>query len=289
MNRINGLSMIIPCFNESLSVKKTLKDLHESLISLGLDFEIIVVDDHSTDESSEKVKELKLKELVLLRNDFNLGYGASIKEGIKNSRFNWIGICDADGTYPADRIPEMAEFFKDFDMVIGVRTGDIKAVPLIRRPAKWFLNKFSSFLLQKEIRDVNSGFRFFRKDIILKFWNIFPSGFSFSTTSTMLFSMENLRIKNISIDYFKRKGKSKIRPIKDTYNFFLLILRITMLFNPLRIFIPTFFFTFSLSLVSFGRDIYLKNLTDTSVLLFVFSLIIFLIGLLADLINRREN
>ncbi|MCK4889154.1 MAG: glycosyltransferase family 2 protein, partial [Candidatus Aminicenantes bacterium] len=111
----------------------------------------------------------------------------------------------------------------------------------------------------------------------------------FTTTSTMLFTMENLKVKNVSIDYFKRKGKSKIRPIKDTYNFFLLIMRITMLFNPLRIFMPVFFFTLLLSFGSLARDIYIRNLTDTTVLLFVFSLIIFLIGLLADLINRRQS
>ncbi len=288
MNKIDGLSMVIPCFNEAKSVKKTIEDLHAALISLRIDFEIIFVDDNSEDESLKKVKELDFKELVILKNDYNLGYGATLKEGIKKSRFSWIGICDADGTYPVSRISDMYPYLGEFDMVIGVRTGDVKAVPLLRRPAKWFLNKFSSFLAMRKIKDVNSGFRFFRKDIILKFWKIFPSGFSFSTTSTLLFTMENMKIKNIPTNYFKRVGKSKIRPIRDTYNFFLLILRITMLFNPLRIFIPTFFSTLTLSLVSLGRDIYLKNLTDTTVLLFVFSLIIILIGLLADLINRRQ-
>ncbi len=281
--------MIIPCFNEAGSIKNTIEELERSLISAGLKYEIIVVDDGSTDGSSAVIEELKIKDLVLIRNDINLGYGASIKIGIRKSRYDWVGICDADGTYPVDRIKDMAPCFEDHDMVIGIRTGDVKAVPFLRRPAKWFLNKFSSYLAKRKIRDVNSGLRFFKKEIIIKFWNIFPDGFSFTTTSTMLFTMENLKVKNISIDYFKRKGKSKIRPIKDTYNFFLLIMRITMLFNPLRIFMPIFFFTLTLSFGSLGRDIYIRNLTDTTVLLFVFSLIIFLIGLLADLVNRRQN
>jgi len=289
MSDLKGLSMIIPCFNESESIKKTIEELDVSLKRSGMKYEIIVVDDGSTDGSSGKIEELKVKELILVKNEINLGYGASIKAGIRKSSFEWIGICDADGTYPVERMKDMIPFFKDFDMVIGVRTGDVKAVPFLRRPAKWFLNKFSSYLAMRKIRDVNSGFRFFKKEVILKFWNIFPDGFSFTTTSTMLFTMENLKVKNISINYFKRKGKSKIRPIRDTYNFFLLIMRITMLFNPLRIFMPVFFFMLLLSFGSLTRDIYIRNLTDTTVLLFVFSLIIFLIGLLADLINRRQS
>lgn len=289
MSELKGLSMVIPCFNEVGSIDKTVEELDSVLKSAGLTYEIIIVDDGSTDGSYEKVVEIKKNSVIVIRNEHNLGYGASIKEGIKKSSYDWVGICDADGTYPVAGIKDMIPYFKDFDMVIGTRTGDVKAVPFLRRPAKWFLNKFSSYLSGRKIRDVNSGLRFFRKDIILKFWNIFPDGFSFTTTSTMLFTMENLRVKNVSIDYFKRAGKSKIRPIKDTYNFFLLILRITMLFNPLRIFMPLFFFTLTLSFGALARDIYIRNLTDTTVLLFVFSLIIFLIGLLADLINRRQR
>jgi len=289
MSDAKCLSMIIPCFNEAGGIQNTIEELDKSLKQTGLKYEIIVVDDGSTDGSSAVIEELKIKDLVLIKNDINLGYGASIKAGIRKSRYGWVGICDADGTYPVDRIIDMTPHFEDNDMVIGIRTGDVKAVPFLRRPAKWFLNKFSSYLAQRKIRDVNSGLRFFKKEIILKFWNIFPDGFSFTTTSTMLFTMENLKTKNIPINYFKRKGKSKIRPIKDTYNFFLLIMRITMLFNPLRIFMPIFFCTLTLSFCSLGRDIYIRNLTDTTVLLFVFSLIIFLIGLLADLVNRRQN
>jgi len=85
MNKIDGLSMVIPCFNEAKSVKKTIEDLHAALISLRIDFEIIFVDDNSEDESLKKVKELDFKELVILKNDYNLGYGATLKEGIKKA------------------------------------------------------------------------------------------------------------------------------------------------------------------------------------------------------------
>jgi len=288
MKAEKGLSMVIPCFNEGGSIRPTVKQLEKTLKGSGIEYEIIVVDDGSTDGTGKEVEKLKVRNLVLVRNEFNLGYGASIKAGIRRSRYDWVGICDADGTYPVERIADMIPFFKDYDMVTGIRTGDVKAVPFLRRPAKWFLNRFSSYLAGRKIRDVNSGLRCFKKEFILKFRSIFPDGFSFTTTATMLFNMENLKVKNIPVNYYKREGRSKIRPVRDTYHFFLLIMRITMLFNPLRIFMPAFFTTLFLSFISLGRDIYLRNLTDTTVLLFVFSLIIFLIGLLADLVNRRR-
>jgi len=152
---------------------------------------------------------------------------------------------------------------------------------------KWFLNKFSSFVVKRKIVDVNSGMRLFKKEAALKYWNLLPDGFSFTTTITLSMVMDNYRIKNLNIEYLKRKGKSKINPFKDTYDFFLLILKIAMLYNPLRVFMPAFFTVLFMTILSLGRDIYILNLTDTTVMLFIFSMIILMIGLLADLINKK--
>ena len=282
-----GVSFVVPCFNEAATIAETITRLHDTLKGTGLPFEILVVDDCSSDGSGESLGDLRLEGLRIIRHEVNRGYGASLKSGIKKSRYDQIGICDADGTYPTDRIPKILSLMKGRDMVTGIRTGDVRAVPILRRPAKWFLNRFSSYLVKKRIRDVNSGLRVFRKEIVTRFWNIFPDGFSFTTTITMLCALEGLNVETVPINYLKRSGRSKIHPLRDTYNFFLLILRITMLFNPLRIFMPVSLGTFTLSLVSLALDIINLNLTDTTVLLFVFSLIIMMIGLLADLINKR--
>ncbi|MCK4765128.1 MAG: glycosyltransferase family 2 protein [Candidatus Aminicenantes bacterium] len=286
-NSDRGITIIIPCYNEADSILKTVEKLHGVMRQSERDFEIIIVNDASTDDTAEKLTEITCKEVKILANDFNLGYGASIKNGIETSSFSWIGITDADGTYPIERFPDLFEHMEKYDMVVGTRTGKIRAIPLLRRPAKWFLNRFSSYLVKRKINDVNSGMRIFKKEIARKYWNFFPNGFSFTTTLTLALIMGNYRTKNITIDYFKRKGRSKIHPIKDTYNFILLILRITMLFNPLRIFMPIFFMTMFLTFFSLGWDIYNINLTDTTVMLFIFSVIILMIGLLADLINKR--
>jgi len=281
-----GISIIVPCYNEAGSIVSTITDLHRVLSDDKRDFEIIIVNDASNDLSGVELQEIQLPHTRVLTNDFNRGYGASLKVGIEHSRYLWIGITDADGTYPVASFPELFAHMDGHDMVVGTRTAKKRAIPLLRRPAKWFLNRFASYLVNRKISDVNSGMRIFKKEIALKYWKLFPEGFSFTTTLTLSSIMGHHRIKNHPIDYLKRKGRSKIHPLKDTYNFFMLIMRITMLFNPLRIFMPVFFFTSFLTLVSLGRDIYFINLTDTTVMLFIFSLIILMMGLLADLINK---
>ena len=282
-----NVSFIIPCHNESGTIRETIKQLNQVLLKSQQQYEIIIVNDASTDDTREKLDKLKSQKTRIVSNRYQLGYGASIKIGIKHSRFQWIGICDADGTYPLDRFPDLLKHAGEYDMVVGERTGKVRAIPLFRRPAKWFLNRFASYLVKRKIKDVNSGMRVFNKEIAVLYWNLYPDGFSLTTTITLAFIMGNHPIKNISIDYMKRKGRSKIKPLKDTYNFILLIMRLAMLFNPLRIFMPAFFVVFFMTLGSLGRDIYNLNLTETSVMLFIFSIIILMIGLLADLINKK--
>jgi glycosyltransferase involved in cell wall biosynthesis len=284
---MDAFSLIIPCHNEGASIRDTVVAAMKTLEQACGSFEIIVVDDGSTDDSPQILQQLKNTHVQVITHPSNLGYGACLKSGIAGSRHPWIGICDGDGTYPVDRFPELFEFAGDHDMVVGERTGKIRAIPLMRRPAKWFLNKYASFLVNRRIRDVNSGMRIFKRESVLKYWSIFPDGFSFTTTQTLAMIMGNHPIKYHPVDYRKRRGRSKIRPLRDTYNFIMLIMRTAMLFNPLRVLMPLFFFIFFLSLLSVVRDIYLVNLTDTTVILFIFSIIILMIGLLADLINQR--
>jgi glycosyltransferase involved in cell wall biosynthesis len=280
------ISIIIPCYNEADTIKSTLNDISGTLEKSQVNFEIIVVDDASSDQTSGILKRLTDKTIRTVTNPFKIGYGASIKVGIENSKFSWIGICDGDGTYPVKKFSDFLKYTGDYDMVVGERTGKIRSIPLLRRPAKWFLNRFSSYLAGRKIKDVNSGMRIFKKAIAYRYWDLFPDGFSFTTTLTLSAIMGHYGIKNIPINYMKRSGKSKLNPFRDTYNFFLLILRISMLFNPLRVFMPGFFIIFGMTLISLTRDIINVNLTDTTVMLFIFSMIIMMMGLLADLINK---
>ncbi len=282
-----SVSVIVPVYNEELNILSTIDRLQKALAVSDLNaFEIIVVNDGSNDQTAQKLKSIE-SDIRLIHHDHNRGYGASLKSGIRKSRFDYIAIVDSDGTYPIESFPDLFRFLPEYDMVIGTRTTKKRKIPLIRRPAKWVLNRFASYIVKERIDDVNSGMRVFNRKLAEKYWQIYPDGFSFTTTITLSFIMDHLRIKNIPIDYFKRSGSSKIHPIRDTYNFMLLILRISMLFNPLRIFMPVFFTSLLLTLISIGRDLYILDMTDTTVILFIFSMLTLMIGLLADLINRR--
>lgn len=280
------VSIVIPAYNEEFGVGPVLEDLLKMVKSWNIECEIIVVDDGSQDRTADTVK---MYDVRLIQHERNRGYGASLKTGIRNARYDIIAITDADGTYPNDRIPELASLIGEYDMVVGARTGQNVKVPLIRRPAKWFLNKYANYLVQSDIPDLNSGLRVFKREVIEEYLGLLPSGFSFTTTITLALLSNDYRVKYVPIDYFKRSGKSKIKPIRDTINFFSLITRTSLYFNPLRVYMPFALSVLSLGFSSLGYDvIILRDLTDKTTMLFLSGIQLAAIGLLADMLDRRS-
>ena len=224
-------SIIIPCFNEENSILETIKELQ----ALDLNCEIVLVDDGSNDNTYEIIR--NIAGIKLVRHEENRGYGAAIKTGIKSAQYEIVTITDADGTYPNERIPELVKIFEEgnFDMVVGARTGKNVKIPLIRKPAKWFINKLANYLAGTKIPDLNSGLRVMKKEVLERFIRILPDGFSFTSTITLSMLTNGYSVKYVPIDYFKREGKSKIKPIQDTLNFIQLIIRIVLYFDPLKI------------------------------------------------------
>ena len=282
-----GLSIVIPAFNEEEGIGDVVDRVHETMQKCTCPYDIIVVDDGSEDITYQA---LQGKSLRLLQHDTNRGYGAALKTGIQVAQYQHIAIMDADGTYEEEAILRMIEHMYDYDMVVGARTGADVNIPLIRRPPKWILNKLANFMTETRIPDLNSGLRIFDKDVVKKFFSILPMNFSFTTTITLAMLTNGYMVKYIPINYSKRKGKSKIRPLQDTANFFALIVRTTMYFAPLKIFAPLSLFILTLSLVKFlVVDVYLlQNLTESTLLLLVTGLQIGMLGLLADLIDKRS-
>ena len=283
-------SIVIPIFNEEAAVVKTVQDIHSIMHKNNIFFEIILVEDGSTDDSAAKIQnyiENKYDNIGVVYHDRNLGYGAALKSGFKISKYDHIVITDADATYPNDDIPKLLNYIKDYDMVVGARIGKNVKIPLIRKPAKWFINKLANYLTNYKIPDLNSGLRVMKKSLIEKFLNYLPNGFSLTSTITLALLTNSYTIKYVPIDYMTRKGKSKIKPIQDTLNFIQLIIRTVMYFNPLKIFLP-FSLIFILPGVAFLiRDLISFNIAQTSVLLLITGAIILAIGMLADLINKR--
>lgn len=279
------LSVIIPAYNEEKVIGTVLDELIEVLE--GQTYEIIVVDDSSTDNTANVVREKNFVKLI--QHPQNIGYGAAIKTGIKNAANDLILIIDGDGSYPAKDTPRLLEYAEQYDMVIGARTGKEVKIQLYRRPAKWFLSKLANYLAETKIPDLNSGMRIFKKKDVEKFFNILPSKFSFTTTMTLAYHTTGLLVKYVPINYYKRVGKSKIRPFKDGFNFIMLIFRTITYFNPLKVFLPVGFAFFVTAIFVFVYStLFLGRFMDvTTIILIVAAIQTVLFGLLADLVVRK--
>jgi len=275
-------SIIIPTYNEEGVIRSVLKKLKNYLKEKKYQTEIIVVNDGSTDKTDKILK--NIKNIKLINHPYNKGYGASIKTGVKNSQYDWILLYDGDGQHCPEYIEKLIKYSNDHDMIIGARQG--YQGPLLRQPGKKLLIWTANYLVQKKIPDLNSGFRLVKKDLFSKFSHIFPNGFSLTTTITLSFFKEGLNIKYVPIKIKKRNGKSTLK-IEDGFKALITVLRMIMLFSPLRVFLPVSLLFLSAFLISAIYDVFFRpiNVTDLTILLFISSTLIFFFGLLADQIS----
>lgn len=289
---VAGVTIVIPAYNEENGVAPVLTELLQTLedvLGQTVAWEVIIVDDGSRDNTQGAIRPFVGDRLRLVVHPRNRGYGAALKTGINHARHGWILITDADGTYPAEHIPDILRQRDLHEMVVGARIGEKSHIPLIRRPPKWVLRKLASALSRQHIPDLNSGLRVMRKDIVQRFENILPNGFSFTTTITLAMFSAGYHVKYVPINYLKREGRSKIRPIADTLNFLKLIVRTIMYFDPLRVFLPvSILFIVAAVVVGVVSYTVMGELMDvTTVLLFVTGVHLLALGMLADTLNRR--
>ncbi len=227
-------TILIPAFNEEGAIAEVVEHVHQVMSDSGIEHEVLIVDDGSVDKTTAAATASGAR---VIRHLKNRGYGASLKTGIRAAKYDQIVITDADGTYPVDRIPEMLEALVSADMVVGARTGENVNIPLIRRGPKWILRRLASHVTREKIPDLNSGLRAFRRSCVVQYLPILSEKFSFTTTCTVAMLSDQYHVVFMPIDYHPRVGKSKIVPW-DFINFMTIVIRLSMLFNPLRVFVP---------------------------------------------------
>ena len=279
------LSLVIPVYNEEKMVAETVLKCREQLNSLGLDYEIIVVNDGSRDGT--KASLAKVDSIKVLNNPYNIGYGASLKRGIKESSGAWVMIIDADSTYPIDKISELIRYAGEYDMVVGNRQHQRDHFG--RKPAKWFLKKLASFLVGKTIPDLNSGMRIFRRSIADEFWHLFPSRFSFTSTITLACFSNDYFVKYVDIPYYKRVGKSGIK-IRNFFDFISLIIRVIIYFKPLKMLSPVAAIFFLVGLAKLAKDFIVNGYIGTlALLLILFAIQMFFMAVISEVIIKRQK
>ena len=273
-----AVSVVIPAYNEGAHVASQVRDVERVLKTTGWTYEIIVVDDGSKDDTAVQADTTGARVLRRVR---NRGYGAGLKLGIRHAQYGYILITDADGTYPVEAIPAMLASAERHAMVVGARTGTTVHIPLIRRPAKAFIRWLASYLSGQHIPDINSGLRLMRKDLVERYEHLLPDGFSFTTTITLASICNGYAVQYQSIDYHARLGESKIRA-RHAYDFTLLVLRVIVYFNPLKIFLPLGAFLASIGLGKLVYDIWKDNLSETTLLGLLGAMLVWSVGMLAD-------
>lgn len=281
---IKRVSIVIPAYNEELAVSQTIQEIQETFENTDIIPEIIIVDDGSKDQTARKAKMAGAR---VIQHRSNRGYGASLKTGIIAASNDTIAITDADGTYPAQYLPEMLAELEHADMVVGSRTGADVNIPLVRKPAKWFLRVMANYVANTNIPDLNSGLRVFRRDVAMQYFAILSDQFSFTTTITLAVLCDKYAISYLPIDYRERKGKSKIMPW-DAGSFAVLIMRVAMLFRPLRVFLPIAIVCLVYGAIKAGVDVTRDpNISASAIFAFVSALLMVLVGMLGDAVATR--
>ena len=289
------VTVVLPCYNEQNHVVNEIERITEALDQSSLRYELLVIDDCSTDQTLETVQQAQARFPYLRVMPFhrNSGSGTARRVGTNQARGDIVVWTDADMTYPNERIPEFVELLaKDptIDQVVGARTSEQGTHKVLRIPAKWFIRKAAERLSGARIPDLNSGFRAFRRDVALPYLRLLPSGFSCVTTITMAFLHNGHEIRYVPIEYGKRSGRSKFHFVRDAYRYILQVLRMVMYFNPLRVLMPAALW---LVMIGFGKAVYdvvahPVRISNNTVVIFMTGMIIGAVALLADLIVKSR-
>jgi len=276
--------VIVPALNEAGAIGRVVCELKERYPQ----YEVLVIDDGSSDNTGELAASAGAR---VVRHDWNRGYGASLKTGCRMARGEIVVCFDGDGQHHAADVERLVKEIGAHDMVVGTRSRGSYAPPL-RRPGKFILSTFANFLAGVRIPDVNSGFRAFKRRVILRYLHLMPMGFSFSTTSTFAMLKSGRRVKWVPITVEKRVGTSSVSQVRHGFQTLLLMVRLTTLFEPLKVFLPVSGL-FLLVAIGFLIANFLAGhaVPQTSVIMSVSSVMVFLMGLVMDQVSaiRREK
>jgi len=294
MDDVHGIdevdvSVVLPVYNERGHVREEIDRIQRALAASPYTFEIIVVDDGSDDGSETDLP--AIEGIRLIRHNRNRGSGSARRTGTTAARGRVVVWTDTDMSYPNDEIPSLVKELDGHDQVVGARRTEEGTHRLLRMPAKWFIRKLASYLTETDIPDLNSGLRAFRRDVAMQYVHQLPAGFSCVTTLTMSFLANGYSVKYVPIDYRPRAGESKFHWWRDTKRYILQVVRLSLSYNPLKVFLPIGLTLLVVGLFKLGYDWVDKDfrLAANTLLILFASLQAITVGLLADLVVRATK
>ncbi len=277
-----SVTVLLPAFNEEEAIGETVRHI----IQLYPDFEVLVIDDGSTDGTRQAAIDSGAS---VFSHPYNIGNGAALKSGLRRARGKWTLMMDGDGQHRPEDIDKLLSHKENFDMVVGARSKKSKT-STHRNIANYMYNRLASYVTSFPVQDLTSGFRLVRTEIAQRYIYLLPNTFSSPTTITMAYLHSGLSVKYVAIQTLARQGKSKIRLAKDGPRFFLIILKIATLFSPLRIFVPLSVLLFFLGLLLYLYTfITVHRFTNMSALLFSSGLLVFVLGLVSEQISQVHS
>ncbi len=292
--RRTQLTVLLPAFNEELAIERVLQEVVNALSESEIDYEILVVDDASTDRTVELAesfaKNCWKSTIRVVRCPENRGAGAARKVGIRAACGDVVVMLDADGSYDAGAIPKLLSYFPTYDQVNGARTSEQGTLPWLRKPAKWFIRNLACYLTGCRIPDLNTGLKAFKREAMLPWLWVVPNGFSCVTTMTLAFLTNGYAVKYVPVDYRPRIGQSKFHPIKDTWAYLATVVRIVLYFRPLKVFLPL---AAAMLALAIGKTWWSLSATGTmqesDIVLFVAGFLACMSGMLAEVVVAHHR
>jgi polyisoprenyl-phosphate glycosyltransferase len=283
------VSVVLPVYNERGHLREEIDRIRRALTASPYSFEIIVVDDGSDDGSETELP--AVEGIRLIRHNRNRGAGSARRAGTRAAKGRIVVWTDVDMSYPNDEIPMLVKELDGHDQVVGARRTEEGTQRFFRVPAKWFIRRLASYLTDTEIPDLNSGLRAFRRDVGMQYVHHLPAGFSCVTTLTMSFLANGYSIKYVPIDYRPRAGTSKFHWWRDTKRYLLQVVRMSLSYNPLKVFLPIGLVLLAVGLAKLVYDWIDKDfrLAANTLLILFASLQAITVGLLADLVVRATK
>jgi glycosyltransferase involved in cell wall biosynthesis len=272
------VSVLIPAMNEAAAIGGVVRDL----LAAAPWREVLVIDDGSTDATGAEAEAAGAR---VIRHPYNKGNGAAVKSGIRAATGDYILIVDGDGQHKPSDAVRLTSRLGEYDLVVGARSSATQA-GFVRRLGNGALNGLASFLTERPVPDLTSGFRAARRSCLLEFIGLLPNGFSTPTTTTMCFIKAGYNVAFEPVEARARVGTSKIRLSRDGPKFLLIMLRVMTIFSPLRVFLPVAAASF---LLGAGYAVWTvvtqRHITNSSVLLVMSSIVILLVGLVSEQVS----